>query len=350
MEKTAKRFFLWLTFATLAGLALFASFVYVTDPFVQYHLPFLGMSTVFSRGTQAYVNAGLAKNCNYDSVIVGSSVSENFYASDFDRIFGGSTLKLPYAGANTKTYSVILDTVFAHRTIKNVYYSLDLFSMTMDNSKPRYDLPMYLYDDNPLNDVNYLLNKDTLLYSIDVLKPHEAVSLDDAYNWQNTVSFGKQSVLGQFERPDAVEGGHSVQSWSTLHRVVEAGMQNVVDQIERHPETQFTVFYPPYSMVWFDGYQRRGLLAAICGAWERSMQMLLPYENVKIYAFCAWEDVVTDLSNYRESMHFSEDVNLRMVEAMGRDECRITKKNYREYIQELYAFVAEYDYDAIYLP
>jgi hypothetical protein len=344
--KKEKCYMLSLILFTIIGLSCMAGFIYYTDPFVQYHLPYNDMYTVFSRGTQSYVNAGLAKNCEYDSVIVGSSVSENFYASDFDRTFHCKAIKLPYAGGTTKTYSVILDTVFENRDIKNVFYSLDMFGILMDASKPRYDLPMYLYDDNKLNDVYYLLNRETVPYAVDVLENHEQVSLDDAYNWEKTVLFGKDHVLKQVKRAEKNDSEHL--KWDSYDSSVIAGINNVTEQVNNHPDTQFYIFFPPYSMVWFDGYQLAGRLEAICGAYEKSMELLLECPNIKLYSFANWEEVITDLNNYRESMHFSERVNHEMVEAMGRDEFRITKDNYKDYIQNLFSFVSTYDYDAIY--
>ena len=118
----------------LVLLILFASFVFAVDPFRQYHSPWFGLHTRFTRGTQAYVNPGLAKNEVYDSILLGSSVSENFKASWFDDFFDCTTLKLPYAGAYTNTYTDIMRVAFDKTEIRNVFYCLDQFAFLSDAS------------------------------------------------------------------------------------------------------------------------------------------------------------------------------------------------------------------------
>ena len=36
---------------------------------------------------EAYQNVGIARNCEYDAILTGSSMTENFRASQFDKLF-----------------------------------------------------------------------------------------------------------------------------------------------------------------------------------------------------------------------------------------------------------------------
>lgn len=66
--------------------------VWSFDPFYQYHAPFLGIEAVLNdRNNQM---PGTVRNFSYDSVLVGSSVAENFVSSFLDETYGCSTLKL----------------------------------------------------------------------------------------------------------------------------------------------------------------------------------------------------------------------------------------------------------------
>ena len=49
-----------------------------------------------------------------------------------------------------------------------VFYSLDLFALGGDPAAkfPDESMPLYLYDRNPFNDINYLLNKDVIFEDI----------------------------------------------------------------------------------------------------------------------------------------------------------------------------------------
>lgn len=344
-----KRYLISVIVATIVMLLMFAGLVIVVDPFAQYHQPLPGFQTVYSRGTQSYVNPGLAKNYDYNSVVVGSSVSENFYASDFDKAFGGKTIKLPYAGGTTMTYSNILETVFREKDIDTVYYSLDYFALCMDATTPRYDMPMDLYDANPFNDVEYVLNKDILSYILSVIKANKngtVVPLDAAYNWEHEHEFSQDRVLKFYDRPEIVT--ENQEPLDSQYKAVEAGLSNVSKIIEAHPETNFILFYPPYSILWYDNYKRTGMLEATIGGLTHSMKLLLQYDNVQVYSFACWEDVITDLNNYRESMHFSEKINKRMVEEMASGSFQITKENYLFEMNKLLHFVSNYDCDKHY--
>ena len=342
--KKEKEYSILVMLGTTILLVAFAALVIVVDPFVQYHKPLDRLQTVFSRGTQSYVNPGLAKNYSYNNVIIGSSVSENFYASDFDAAFGGTALKLPFAGGTTMTYRNMLDTVFAQGKVDTVFYSLDFFALTMDATKPRYDMPMYLYDQNLFNDVAYVLNKDVLGYIATVVQANcsgTTVSLNDSYNWEHEYEFSQARVLQQYARSkDIAEKKAATKAY---YPAVEAGLENVLYHIKEHPETKFKIFYPPYSILWYDNYKRAGTLEATIAGMARSMDILLEYENVELYFFAGWEDVITDLNNYRESMHFSEKINKRMVDALAKQENRITRENLQSTMEAFYAFVNTFD-------
>ena len=58
----------------IAGASLLVIFV---DPFQVYRLATLYMPPI-DNTTQVYANAGIARNYDYDSAIVGTSVTENF--------------------------------------------------------------------------------------------------------------------------------------------------------------------------------------------------------------------------------------------------------------------------------
>ena len=70
---------------TVALLIVCGSAIFAIDPYYHYHTPWFGLqATPFQ---ERYCNAGLAEHFDYDSVIIGSSMTENFRASWFDEAF-----------------------------------------------------------------------------------------------------------------------------------------------------------------------------------------------------------------------------------------------------------------------
>lgn len=67
-----------LTLSLLAlGIGGTIAAVSIIDPFEVYHKATAFIPPI-TNGTQLYSNAGIAKNYAYDSVVIGSSMTENF--------------------------------------------------------------------------------------------------------------------------------------------------------------------------------------------------------------------------------------------------------------------------------
>ena len=91
-----------LTAALLAlSLCLVVGVVVLVDPFEIYH-PAWFYQPAYSSATQAYSNAGIAKTHEYDSVIIGTSVSENCTPSVYDAALGGRFVKLCMNGGTAR--------------------------------------------------------------------------------------------------------------------------------------------------------------------------------------------------------------------------------------------------------
>ena len=114
-----------------------------------------------------------------------------------------------------------------------------------------------------------------------------------------------------------------------------------VDILERmvkeHPETEFYIFYPPYSLLWWDNMIRTGQLEQSLYAARASMERLMGYENVKLYYFQNEEEIILNLDLYMDPIHFSDQINQRMVEEMKEGNYLITEENYEEELAEMEA-------------
>ncbi len=136
---------------------------YTVDPLQQYRQARF-YKPVFS--LQRYLNPGLAKTYDYNSLITGSSMVENFVLSNVSSILEISKpIKLCMSGASAHDIKYILDVAFKNKQLDSVIYGLDLYAFS---GTPKtlgfgeHSMPDYLYDDNYFNDYQYILNIDTL--------------------------------------------------------------------------------------------------------------------------------------------------------------------------------------------
>jgi hypothetical protein len=117
-----------------------------------------------------------------------------------------------------------------------------------------------------------------------------------------------------------------------------ANIEMIETIVSKHPETKFYFFYPPYSFVWWDGVYRDGDLNAYINNMKNCTSCLKAYENVEFYNFITDEEVVTDLDNYMDVLHFSPDINQRIVEKLGSDEYVIDSDNIADMADDMYSF------------
>ncbi len=105
--------------------------------------------------------------------------------------------------------------------------------------------------------------------------------------------------------------------------------------IESMPETQFTVFFPPYSVLYRYSCSANGRLKAEIYGEKRIIEMLLSYPNVSVYYFQNLYDFITDLNHYCDYTHYIHEMNDYMTRCFADGTCQLTEENYEEILNEI---------------
>lgn len=331
-KKYIKHFGIW------SGILLLLCIltVVVFDPFFQYHKPLFGLKAVLT--DKEYQCTGSLKTFDYDSVVAGSSVAENYYNDWFNQGFNCTVIKAIRSYGATADLCFLLDMAFDHQNIKYVFYNLDPSALTAD-AQTTYELtgcPMYLYDDNYLNDIEYWLNKDVLMEKIPYLIANSVIDgaydENDSYNWAQWKQFNSDMALGLYIRKPSIS---EMKPEKYYEDILNQNLKLLTDRIKAHPETIFYIFIPPYSMLWWDNIYRQGDTESYLYNMECAMKTLLSCENVKFYYFQNDREVITDLENYMDILHFSPEINHYICDSMINDTHRVSLSNYRKNIDEM---------------
>ncbi|MCR5503584.1 MAG: SGNH/GDSL hydrolase family protein [Lachnospiraceae bacterium] len=301
-----KRFFL--TAALL--LILCAATVILFDPFYHYHKPLPGLKAVLS--DKEYQVPGTLDHFDYDAVIAGSSVAENNNNRWYDEAFGCRSVKAIRSYGATADLCYYLDRAFEKHTLRYVFFNLDPSSLVADPEGTTFEsvgAPMFLYDKNPANDVKYLWNKAVLFEKIPYLLANSYIGDYDegaSYNWAQWKSFDEDTALYHYiQSPVTAEMKPS----DTYLELCRANTALLTDRIASHPETEFYIFVPPYSVLWWDSLYRDGDTDAYLEMEYQAFSELIRYDNVHLYNFQNANDISTDLKNYTDSLHFSPEIN-----------------------------------------
>lgn len=339
----------------LAFLVATGALVIYLDPYFHYHAPLEGWN--YELSDQRSQNDGITKQFDYNAIIIGTSTIENCRTSEFDEIFGVSSIKLPYPGGTFKEINDDLEAAFAtHDDIEVVLRVLDYGLLVTDKDAMRYDMgdyPDYLYDSNPFNDIEYLYNQDVLLYHIlpmllDRISGVEGgiTSFDDYGSSANDVCSWENALQGRTSFSAAEEQDHLTEDEITM--LTENIEQNVIAIANEHPETTFYLFFAPYSAAWYGYLKEEGTLVEQFEAVEITARLILEQtDNIELYTFSLNTDLTFNLDNYKDKAHYSPDVNSMILNWIAEGEGRLTLDNLDEFIEQETQLYLNYDYNEL---
>lgn len=331
----------------LVLLCITGLFVYLLDPFYVYHKPWFHIEPYMDEAV--YQTPGAAKNFTYDSVILGSSMVENFDIDKFNSLHGWDTVKLAYSAALMGDYAKILPLIFETHKVKNLVFAIDNHTMIQAPTDIYVPHPEYLYDNQVLNDTSYLFNLDVIKRGAKILTNrlrNQQPSYNTSYFW-NRIDFSTFTVMKSYlyERSTTV--------WNDVEKdfLVENALDNAKvlgTYIEQYPDTTFYVFFPPYNVMFWDYKILMGHKDATMEMNQKIMEYFLQFDNVKLYYFMDDKEIVTNLDLYVDRGHYSPDINDYIMQCFGTDQHLVTKDNYQEIPNRMNQILDDFDYDTIF--
>jgi hypothetical protein len=322
--------------------------VYYVDPFLHFHCPTAGLSYPYV--DERYMNDGIARHFDYEAIIAGTSIAENFKVSEVEELWGFTTIKQTAASATFYEQDGYVRRALSHNPrVKLVIRSLDATRLVTGPADESYDdIPKYLYDENVFNDVRYLYNKDVIQRVTEVINYTRAgnatKNMDEYGVWYPYATYGRDEVLaGLIDYSDFTEEVMFDElSAKTLWINVE---ENVLKTAREHPDTEFVFFIPPYSAAYWYGMVKTKQLSYTIEAYKLAVSRLLTEGNIKVYDFSDKVDITTNLDNYMDTLHYGEWINDEMLRWMHKGEGLLTLENYETHLDNVKEIYENYNYD-----
>ncbi len=301
---------------SLALLLILAAITFVVDPLYQYR---------YNEDDNYYLSpkfscAGLVKNYKYDSVMLGSSMTQNFDPKVFKEEMGLNLLKVNIGGMTVPETCFYLKYINEYSKCKKIFVSLDLQRFAVAPEDAGFNIPRYLangYED----DYRYLLGSEVytrflplaLMFKgldfINVDLPENIKNSTDVNElgaWYSDFQIGEETVLKSLEKNGF---GVSEIEAEGIETPVNASIDMLFSTIsELSSDTEYVLFFPPYSSIYWVYAKQNGHFDAFCDAKERIFELSQKYKNVKIYDFQSFE-ITYDLNNYRDISHYSKEIN-----------------------------------------
>jgi len=310
---------------------------YIIDPFHQYRVKTF-YPIAYTSKLQRYINPGFAKNYDYDSIILGSSMSENFIIPEVKEILNfKKPIKLCISGTSAYEEALTLKTALKYKKVKNVLYGLDTFLFWGDINRVRHGkktFPFYLYDDNILNDYKYLFSLDTLIKSLKILntifddRKKLIYNYNKMYQWQQTIPishFSKKYILKKWE-----------------NRQKQKHINEDFKHYKKSFDTNFIIYFPPYSILAYKLEIEKGIFEESLKFKKYVFEATKNMPNVKIYDFQIAKQITHNLNNYHDLDHYHQRINKWVLEQIKADNFRVTIENIDDFIDKLIKQVNNY--------
>lgn len=346
-------FYLSLVVGLLAGILVLVA---VIDPFFHYHKPLTAL--YYTLDNERSQNNGIARHFDFDAVSTGTSLTANTKVSEVDALYGTNAVKATFSGGSFYEISQNLEVAYRNHELTTVVRCLDAAYFRDPAVYLRIDLgeyPDYLYDDDLWNDVYYLYNRDVLfarclpmLAEAALGRPGGITTFDEYGNWSEGMTYGAKAVLKDYEQfyLPPYSPGLTEEEEATVRENVRT---NLVAQANAHPGTTFYFYISPYSAVWWGSVYSSGDFFKVIGAERIVIEELLSCPNVRLYSFNRNTDLTTDLSNYKDALHYGEWVNSDILRWMREGEGLLTKENYEDYLAEETRIYSEFPYNSLFL-
>lgn len=340
-----KKFFITIVTSTVFILFIIASVVFYLDPYLHYHLPFSNNNIIYLN--QTYQNNGFIRLLNYDSAIIGTSMSEQFNGEEYNELFNRKSVKLIQSGGHVRDLKLLIEKVCENGKANTILVGVDTNLLFKAYGKTRLEIPDYLYNDNALDDAKYLLNKDVLMSEIpkylDENIKGKSLNLNTAY-LRGLSDYSTENTIKAYYDLDLQPMDESVVN--SMKQEARKNIDDLITIIKENNEVDFDIMIPPYSILYWKSKMDTNQLKMILDVQKYEIEQFLSLENVSIYYFMDDYDTITNLELYRDVGHYNKNVNTKMLHNMYAGEYLMDEYNYESRLNKMYDFVLNYDYSS----
>ena len=352
MKENKKKQWFWNTvLLSTSVLTIIAIVMIIFDPYFHFHAPLKGLS--YRLYSERYMNRGVAKHFDYDAVITGSSMNQNFKTTLMDELFGTQSIKIPFSGAAFEEIKQTLEVALNSKNeIKYVLWGIDYNGLNREYDWKGYDdYPEYMYDENPLNDVSYVFNKTILFEGLLNLlflniQGENSTTFDEYSSWD--AGYGWESIHKTYRRSSEILPMEELTEEDVL-RVKNNITENIIKLANAYPDTQFILFYTPYSALYWESIIREGKLENQLQYERIATELMLECDNIKLFSFAMETEITDEVNNYRDKEHYVAEINDQIMQWIAKGQGLVTKDNYMDIINWERDYYTNYDYDLLYV-
>ncbi|MGL5150078.1 MAG: hypothetical protein ACRC7N_05800 [Clostridium sp.] len=339
---------------------------YKIDPYQQYSFNSPTNEYIEDRAMyiQRHLTPGFARNLNYDTILVGSSMSETLKVSSIDRELNTKSAKLSISGGTPYEIKNVLNTAISTGKVKTALVSVDLYMYNNEVDFRREPYPSHLYDDNKFNDLKYLLNSK--IFSEESFKLYKsrksgdiAYDMDKLYKDKDSTVYSYDTVIPKYDLPLYSETSKNakedmtyilsddIKETKSFKTMKNNFISNLLNVAQNNPTVDFKVYFPPYSILMFNTQSDSDSHTLLLAFKKYMYEELSKLSNVEVYDFQDVSSITHNFSYYKDTSHFSAEVGDIILRFMANKKHILTNDNYIAKIENLLNQLEGLNYDTL---
>lgn len=291
---------------------------------------------------------GLARNEEYDTVILGTSMIENFserYASDKLK---SNVIRLPINASYITEQRMVLDIAMNHKDVKTVLWAIDYRTVDIKYgdiySKNNVVFPKYMYDEKLINDWRYIVDHNNFFWALKQFQmrktgvnPFDYMVTDrEVLNTWNWKTFSRQLIIQDYK--DLYEGKKSI--YDKINNLPAEEAKKTIDEeliksIEKYPDTKFVLFFAPKSILWFKLLDQQGILEKKLDVLTYVVDKASSLPNCEVYNFQNVFEITENLDLYLDITHYNNKANNYMIDSFAEGRHKTDPQSFRKDNAEL---------------
>lgn len=280
-------------------------------------------------GRERYQIPGLARNQDYNTAIVGTSMIENFVDSEVSQKLNTDAIKLPISASYVTEQGLIIDMAMNHNSPENIIWNIDYRCLDIEDGEfyeKEIEFPKYLYDEKIYNDFRYIINHSNLFLSMQKFNYEKSGKnqfnefkddlnhLNTWYDWQE---FNKKILLEDYTKLKSGERelGDKL-NFNDISQIEEIIDSEIISRLEKYSNTEFTLTFPPKSILWFRLLDEKGLLDNKDQAQLYLLNKVKDLENVTVYNFQNIYEITENFDIYHDLSHYDKSGNDYIIDSI----------------------------------
>lgn len=330
---SSRKFIVAVTITSLLCLLCIGLISFLVDPFFQFRAK---PDTRYFLSPRL-ATGGLAKNYDYNTVVLGSSMTQNFNLNILRELYpDAKPVRLSTGGMDNLELEYVYQLIKKDK-VNRFIINLDIPQFNVVFEEIRY--PTYLYEDGILNKLKYLYSYETFVRfaPIDIgltlyLKDKSYISpkydmktnIDNIGNNSLENEYGAEFVKNLYLSNRTVSPQHLENMQSRMEKRLDTLFAHLSP--EKYPNAEFIFILPSYSALYWYHSRNSGYYTQFLNFTRHIYDRVAKYSNASIVFFFDIEEI-TDLNNYADITHFNPAVSDKILQNIANPEYKLNRAN-----------------------